>query len=74
MPDETTRDLEIKHIHEALVRIELNIGSIRSKLESDYVTQKEFAPIRKFFWGLVGFMTLGVLITIAGIAFKMVTK
>lgn len=41
--------------------IQRDVADIRQKLEGDYVTEDEFAPIKKIVYGMVGAILLTVL-------------
>jgi hypothetical protein len=53
-----------------LERIESDIKEIQAKLDSHYVTQSEFAPVKNIVYGLVGSILLAVLASIVALVVK----
>lgn len=50
--------------------IKTDIKDIKSKLESDYVTQEEFRPIRNLVYGMVSLVLTGVLGALVSLVLK----
>lgn len=50
--------------------IETEVKEIKKKLESEYVTQDEFDPIRRVVYGMVGLVLLSVLGAIVALVLR----
>ena len=61
MDNEESIEVRLARIDERSKGMSADILSIRLMLESNYVTQKEFAPIQKLVYGIVGCVLLTVL-------------
>jgi len=46
------------------------VGEIKKKLEADYVTRQEFEPIKKFVYGLITIVLVGVIGAILTLVIK----
>lgn len=54
------RDIQLAVISERTKTIQEKVVNIETKLEKDYVTQDQFAPIRSIVYGLVSVILLTV--------------
>lgn len=54
-------------IDERTQNIEQEVSALKEKLEKDYVTAAEFAPVRKVVYGLVGSVLLAVIGAVVGL-------
>jgi hypothetical protein len=54
-------------IDERTQNIEHEIAEIKSRMESDFVTAAEFAPVKKVVYGLVGSVLVAVLGAVVGL-------
>lgn len=57
----------IEFIKTEMQEIKQNIKEIKSCMEADYVTQKEFDPIKKLVYGLVTLILCAVVTAIVGL-------
>lgn len=55
---------------ETLVYLKLNVSDIKDKLESNYVSKEEFAPIAKIVYGLVSVILLAVVGALVALVLK----
>uniref|UniRef100_A0A6M3JPB2 Tetrahydromethanopterin S-methyltransferase n=1 Tax=viral metagenome TaxID=1070528 RepID=A0A6M3JPB2_9ZZZZ len=67
-----------KLLAQDIVYIKNSVKEIKEKLDREYITRKEFdleiGPIRRFFWGLIGVITIGLAGATVAFVFRMVTK
>lgn len=70
MPEKYDLDTSVAVILSKVSRIESDIDKINNKLESSYVTQDEFEPVKKLVFGMVSIILVAVIGAIVALVIK----
>lgn len=66
----TQEQFDIQSLKDSMTRIESGITDIKTKLEEEYVTRLEFAPVRAVTYGMVSLLLAGVVGAMLALLFQ----